>query len=264
MTAYEESLAEDLRFAKTLRSRTRRARNGHWFALVVFGVLVLGSMPFYLAPTLSPRSRGCRAVGGSGFVCSFGSHPAPLGGGLGSPMYPWAPLSRWATVYWTAAIVSGTLLVLLYYRRRSASMGVRIRVWPFAVVGVGLVAVAVGFRGQAIDPRIADFWIRGLQALIVVAVGLLVLAAIERSRTLGLFAVGFFGLALLSCLYDDVNLMQRIGLGSWFRGGAELLPNLVVPGVYLLLGGIGYFVSQRFGWRLRIGLVRVSEDHPTI
>jgi hypothetical protein len=76
-------------------------------------------------------------------------------------------------------------------------------------------------------------------------VGLCVLAALERSVPFGVFAVGFLGLALLSCLYDEVNIFQRLGMAGLFQGGANALPNLLIPGLYLLVGGFGFWVASR-------------------
>ena len=253
---------EDLQFAEELRTRTREARNGHWFALLVLGVVVLGSMPFYLSPVPSAQTPGCRSFGPNGFVCSSASTTSsPLGGGLG-PMSSWSGLATWTTVYWTASIVCGVLLVLLHYRRRSESIGIRFSLWPFAVAGIGLVALALGLRGRVTVPEIPDFWIRGTQALIVIALGIAVLALVERSRSLGLFAGGFFALALLSCLYDDDNLLQRFGLDAPFRGSAHELPNLLLPGLYLLLGGLAFWIAQRFGVRLKLTLSRSGTSLP--
>ena len=39
---------------KALQSRTRRARRGLWFPLVLFGLVILASTPLYVYPTLPP------------------------------------------------------------------------------------------------------------------------------------------------------------------------------------------------------------------
>ena len=87
-------------------------------------------------------------------------------------------------------------------------------------------------------PRSLTFGSRGTTALLVVAVGIAALAVLERSLPFAAFALGFIGLALLSCLYDDVNLLQRVGMGGLFEGSANPLPNLLLPGLYLLVGGL--------------------------
>jgi hypothetical protein len=240
-----DSVTQSLQFAGELRGRTRLARNIHWFALVVFGAVVLGAMPFYLSFVGSADTPGCKAAGSNGFVCATrAGSGVPLGGGLGT-RFAWTSLNRWETVYWAVSIVLGYAAVVVYYRRRSRSVGVQGRMWPFVVTGVGLLLLGIFSGGSVAAPRIPDFWMRGTQALVIIAIGIAVLALVERDRPLGIFAAGFFGLALLSCLYNDVNVLARIGLAAPFYGSGNQLPNLLVPGLYLLLGGIGFWISRR-------------------
>ncbi|HZU74093.1 MAG TPA: hypothetical protein VE990_15110 [Acidimicrobiales bacterium] len=84
--------------------------------------------------------------------------------------------------------------------------------------------------------RVPDLMVRGLIGLLVIAVGLALLAALERSIPLAVFVSGFTGLALLACLYDISNVIS-------FGGalGAQALPNVVLPGAALLIGGIGFW-----------------------
>ncbi|HLN05450.1 MAG TPA: hypothetical protein VK217_04180 [Acidimicrobiales bacterium] len=245
MTELKDSATGDLQYASDLRVRTRLARNGDWFALLVFGLVVLGSMPFYISPILSASSPGCTATGPGVTCISSASTTVPLGGGLGSP-FVWSSLNRWVTVYWTISMVLALAAVVLYYWRRSRSVGVKGRLWPFVVVGLGLLLLAIFSGGWVAIPQIPDFWMRGTQALLIIAMAIIALALLERDRSLGLFAVGFFGLALLSCLYDDVNILQRIGLGAPFADSGNQLPNLLLPGLYLLLGGVGFRVGRRW------------------
>ena len=41
---------------KALQKRTRRARRGLWFPLVVFGLVILASTPLYLDTTIAPTT----------------------------------------------------------------------------------------------------------------------------------------------------------------------------------------------------------------
>jgi ABC-type dipeptide/oligopeptide/nickel transport system permease component len=86
-----------------------------------------------------------------------------------------------------------------------------------------------------------DFWMRGMQALVVIALVLAVLAAIERRWTFTLFVVGFFGLSLLSSLYNVSNLFSRFGIGGNWNGNDQGLPNLILPGSYLIIGGAAFW-----------------------
>jgi len=99
------------------------------------------------------------------------------------------------------------------------------------IYGVGLLGVVVGVdRHGAYAPPFPDFWIRGTTALLVVAVGIAALAVLERSLPFAAFALGFIGLALLSCLYDDVNLLQRVGRGACSRAAPTRSLTCCFPG----------------------------------
>ena len=139
-----------------------------------------------------------------------------FGSGLGSPTSP--PIdhvSPWATTYWVVSIFVGIATVVRLYSRSGgafvgscrAYLALRHR-WRWRVV------LAVASRGWITFKIPADFWIRGMQPLLVIAIGLLALAVTERSRAFLLYVAGFLGLALLSCLYDVSNLFMRLGIGS--------------------------------------------------
>ncbi len=129
-----------------VRTRTRLYRNGHWFASLVFGVMILGAVPF-----------------------SVESKPPAPG-----------------------------------------------RLWPAVVVG------------------------------------LLVLSGLERRLPFVVFAAGFFGLAVVSCLSTVVNVFFGLGIGAPLIGNGAL-PNLVVPGAYLVVGGMSFFAfrGRRLPFRSR-------------
>jgi len=229
-----------LHAVEELRLRTRLARNVHWFVLVVFGLLTLGAMPFYLQSVQSASSQGCRPSGPDGFVCRTVSAHIPLGGAFNPQFSPYG-LSRWATLYWVIAITVGFALVLAYYRRRSMSLGVQGRIWPAVLVGGGLFFLTVYGNRQGARLPVPDAWIRGTGVVVVIAIGLGVLALLERNVHLALFTVAFFGLALLSTLYNDANLFQRVGMGWLFNGSGAELPNLLLPGLFMLIGGLVFW-----------------------
>jgi hypothetical protein len=237
--------AESLRSLDALRLRTRLARSGHWFVLLVFGLIVLGAMPFYVQTFATAATPGCQAVKGGGVACLYRSSSNPLGGAF-NPLFSDFTLGRWATVYWAVALVMGFAVVVAFYRHRARAVGVAGRIWPMVVVGLGLLLLVLLVDSpQGSFPPFPDLWIRGTGALLIVASGIAVLAAIERSWGFAIFAAGFVGLALLSCLYDEVNIFGRLGLGVPFNGGGSALPNLLVPGIYLILGGVGFWIAGR-------------------
>jgi hypothetical protein len=70
-----------------------------------------------------------------------------------------------------------------------------------------------------------------------------VLAVADRSKALAGIALAFLGLALLANLYDLVNLLSRLGWSV--PDEYSLWPNLVVPGVFLLVSGLALRRTQR-------------------
>jgi hypothetical protein len=225
-------------------------RNGHWFACVVFGVITLGALPFYAQSTPVRSHTHCSSLGHGVWACSgVSTAGSPLLGRAFEAPPPFSSLGRWATVYWVIAVVLGFAVVVAYYQLRARKVGVQGRLWPAVLAGV----VALGLvtwvnAGSGADP--ADFWGRGTTVLVVIALGLLAFSALERSRPFVVYALGFLGLALLSCLYDVENLFLRLGIGGPFRGGDNALANLVLPGAYLVIGGLCFLICR--GWRLHV------------
>jgi hypothetical protein len=167
---------------------------------------------------------------------------APLGGVL-NPHNDFSGLSQWTTVYWAIAVIVGFAAVVAYYRHRAKVVGVQSRVWPAVVMGTGLLALVLLVNGGKPVRLLPDFWIRGTGALVIVALGIAMLAVLERSRPFAVFATGFMALALISCLYNDVNILQHLGLAGAFQGADDQVPNVLLPGLYLVLGGAGFWLS---------------------
>ena len=237
--------SDNLAYVRQLRRRTRVARDGSWFALLVFGFVVLGATLFYRSPSLSASSPGCHPSS-NGFYCDTTTNARGIfGSGLGSLFASVENVSPWATTYWVISIFVGICLVVAFYWFRSRSLGVTGRIWPFASIAMVALALAVASRGSVTIHLPADFWLRGTQALFVIAFGLVVLAAIERRWSFSIFVAGFVGLALLGALYNVSNLFQRLGVGGAWNGNDQGLPNLILPGIYLLLGGVVFWASGR-------------------
>jgi hypothetical protein len=245
--------AELLSVARGATLRTRRARRGFWFPLVLFGLIVLGATPFYRS-TL-PSGSTCTASGSNsgsdyGYFC-FGRLPSHASLLSGPP-----DLDRTgATVYWLTAILLGYAATLAFYRWRGARVGVAGRILPYVLTGMVLLGLAV-LTSPVIWWRLSltqrvglppDLTIRGLLPLVVLALGLLVLAYSERSVPLGVFAACFLAVTLVSNLYDVENQTPRLG---WTPSGTwSTLPNLWLSGFVLLLGGLGFglqaFIARR-------------------
>lgn len=219
-----QRLLEDL---EGLRRTTRRRRQAYWFPLVLFGLLLCGAAPLFVRMDVP-----CE---GSCYVPASG--PSWLRG-LGDGVLG---------VYWLAALVLGTALTALWYASFGAGSGLRTRVrgpvvtWLLGTVlllGVATVATAATWLGALLWPAV----VRQDAALLVVAAGLLVLARLERSRSLLAVALAVAGLAVLDAYYNPENLLFRLlhvlGVADAsmpFRSAAAL--DVLVPGVLLLAAG---------------------------
>jgi hypothetical protein len=230
------------------------AREGSWFVLLVCGLIVMFAIIFYRYPGLSATSPGCHAQT-YGFTCSGSVVPRGIfGAGLGSPIpLNSANVSPWATTYWVISIFVGILVTVAFYWPRSRALGAPSRTWPLVALGTGAAVLFVAGRGWLTSEAPANLLVRGMQALLVIALGLIVLAIIERSWSFALFVAGFLGLALLSCLYDVSNLFERLDLGRSWSGNNEAVPNLIVPGLYLVAGGLALLVLRRDARRRELG-----------
>lgn len=74
--------------------------------------------------------------------------------------------------------------------------------------------------------------------LVAIGLALFVLARMERSWAVLAFAVGYLVVALLAN-------GGGIGRGSGLPATWGFLPNLLIAGVVLLLGGVGFALAER-------------------
>jgi hypothetical protein len=243
----EESVGNS-EYETELRRRTRLTRGGSWFALLVSGVTILAAMLFYHYTGPGPTSPGCIAAGAVTCQRELVSNGL-FGTGLGSPVPGnFGSSSPWATAYWVISIFIGICAVVSFYWMRSRKIGTAGRIWPIVTIGLGALVLGVASRDwEALAP--SQLTIRGMQALLVIALGLIALAIVDRSWSFSIFVAGFFGLAVTSCLYNVVNLFQRFGIGPDWAANDQTLPNLILPGIYLLIGGAAFWIVRH--WRFR-------------
>lgn len=224
-----------------LQSRTRRARRGLWFPLVLFGLVILASTPLYvdaatgtppIAAFLTPDvpSSSTTGTGGGGY-----------GGLLGyftGGMFTFSPLK--VTVFWLVAGPLGYVVTAGFYWLKARRRGVATSSRAYVLTGLGLFALLVATSTPVIPvPVPGDLTIRGFTPLLAVALGLFVLARVERSWALLAFAVPFLALTVAANLYDMVNVAYRLGLVVDDRGGV----NVIVVGSVLLLAGAIFGVA---------------------
>ena len=225
---------DDLR---RLRVAARRDRQQWPFALVVLGLVVVLAAPFYVG------GRWIFSVNG---VLQVSSALGPLSD-IGPPL---TRLGQWAGLYWVVALVAAGLLIAVHDRRAAARRGIAGPVWPAVTAGLVLLVVLL-----ALTPRILEhlpsasraplstyalgasetLYLRGLTPLLVIALALVVLAWTERSVTLAVVAAVQLALALVANLYDLSNLAYYLDLPA--VGPDAMLPNLLLPGVVLIVTG---------------------------
>lgn len=230
---WRREASESLFASHVLLEHTRRARRGGWFPILLFGIVTLAALPLYQIQT---------TCGQGGFVCVGTPHVGALN--AFSSAYSLQSQGRWISVYWVLAVLSVYGLTVLYHRRRGFITGLRGRTWPTVGTGAILLAAILMAAGWMSGWPVT-IGNNGTEPLAIVAISLFVLARTERSVPLAMFAIGFFVLVCISLFYNVVNVFERVGLAAPFRGSAALLPNLIVPGIYLVLGGLLFWNSTR-------------------
>jgi hypothetical protein len=226
---------------RAIRRRARLARHAYWFPLVLFGLLVAASVPFYVQRLqIGPGWHG-------GSVPSF--LRSGYLGGFGLLMYSDLPY------YWLGAMVLGIAATVVWYRWRGNRVGLRTPARGYLITGVILVALALLIPVIAqrfpqagpvfVRPLImpGDLVLRGTFPLVLIGLGLCVLAWAERSVGLAVIAACYLALSLVASLYDIENVFYRLGWN--LSPQASRLPNVVLPALVLLLSGAGAWVVQR-------------------
>jgi hypothetical protein len=217
---------------RQLAHRVRRAQRATWFPLVLLGLVVVASAPFYrlgrYAVTCDP------ALGARGGV-------QIIDRGACIQVVGWP-----AGVYWIIAFVLAYAAIAAFYVHRARSRGVGARVLPYVGSGIaaGLVfgiasawSQQLGVLGYFPTGPVAV----GLVPLISIGLALFVLARVERNWTLLVFATGYLVVALLA------HGIGKRGLGLDLGPMWGFLPGLVVAGGVLLIGGAGFALAERRG-----------------
>jgi hypothetical protein len=221
-----ETSASWLSEVTRLRDGARSARHAYWLPLVLFGLVIGASAPFYLGPT--PSRRGTVAF--SGAILPW------FGGQIGGQSV--------VLIYWLLAIGAGLYVTTLWYRRHGRRVGLMTPARGFVIAGVIVgVLVLVLPAAQALP---GDLVVRGTLPFLIIAAALWVLSRAERSPALAVVAAIFTASALLASLYNIENLLFRLG---WSPTGAQwsltTLPNILLPALVLLVSGAGAYLVQR-------------------
>jgi hypothetical protein len=158
-------------------------------------------------------------------------------------------LGNWLTLFWVTSLLLGYVATIWFYRHRASTVGLKIRIWPAVVVGLGLLVLALLMQThwRSIEPPFlasGDFWMRGTATLVILSIGIVTLAVLERSFVYIIYSQGFVALTLLASLYNVSNLVQWEGLGRFITGSTQAIPNVILPALYLLIGGFFFWAIQ--------------------
>jgi len=216
-----------------LRRQARARSRGAWLPLVVFALLTLASTLLYRQPFYILSAGGGYSV------------ERPNYAGL-----PWSERSAALSIaFWLVLAPLCYLGCARWYQRRAERRGVSLRWQTWVWAGLGLFGVlVVVLVGQRLG------WLRlpyygppsggmstfpsALSPLLAIALGLLVLARVERSRSVALTAILYGGLATMMNLYGLGEIPPWIlpPLGGSNDAFVAAGPNLILLASILLLG----------------------------
>ena len=214
-----------------LTRRVRQAQRGTWFPLALLGLVVVAAAPFY---RLGRHTVTCDpALGARGGV-------EIINRGVCVQVVGWP-----SGVYWILALVLAYAAIAAFYVFRARSRGVGSRVLPYVGSGIviGLVFGVASAWAQQLELDSyspAGPVAIGMVPLVAIGLALFVLARIERSWAVLAFAVGYLVIALL---VNSGGFGRGSGSGLPMTWG--FLPNLLIAGGVLLLGGVGFAVAER-------------------
>jgi hypothetical protein len=217
-----------------LRRQARARSRGAWLPLVVFALLTLAStllyrQPFYRLP----------AGGGGGYDFELPSYA-----GL-----PWSQRSAALSIaFWLVLAPLCYLGCALWYHWRAQRRGVSLRwqTWVWAGLGLFGVLMLMLVGQRLVEPRLSSGLFEGrmqyldaaLSPLLAIALGLLVLARVERSRGVAVTAILYGGLATVMNLYGLGQIPPWIlpPLGGSNDALVAAGPNLLLLATILLVG----------------------------
>lgn len=212
-----------------LRSTVREQRHAFWLPLLIFGLLVCAAAPLYAV--VGPINSICVES------CSTGI--------LGDTRLPWLYAMGGGVLglYWVFALAAGAVSTAVWFRWYGLMAGVRSRAADSVLVwllGVALlltlptIALGVGYQLRSMTER-------HLAAPLILGVGLLALAWMERSRLL-LTVVSLYTAWMLWAVFlgGAQSLMREASAWGvnvplrWPTSGSAF--DLAVAGVILLVG----------------------------
>jgi hypothetical protein len=224
---------------RLIRARTSAAAHAYWLPLLLFGLVICGSLPFY--ERLRPSLHAAAPV------------PLPSYCQPGQPCRGTASIGHLAVIsalgwYWQVAIPVAAILTVLWYRWRADRIGLRTPARGFLITGLvlGELVLLVSLLAATRAHPPSGFFLntRHLAALLVIAAVLWVLAWAERSRTL----------AVIVAVFLAVGLPVDYAIGGGIAGGTTGAVSLslgtmrllgFIPALILLVAGGGAWLVQR-------------------
>ena len=236
-----ESAQRPLGDLHSLRVQARARRHAFWLPLLMFGALICASAPMYVESLPSGGPSG--GFISPAYAISFGTpHFAALGGLFPTPGNVDPDVRG---LYWLLALLLGALVTALWYSWHAAVTGVATGVRGTVAIWVAgaLVLTAVSIASFELVFRAWPATNRGTSGLLVVAVGLVALAWVERSWLLAAICVVYTFAACIGVFYNPENqlfpILTDLGVSD------QSLPyndagtiNVLLPGVVLILGGL--------------------------
>ncbi len=220
-----------------LTRKVRAAQRGTWFPLLVFGVVTLGGI---LANRLTFSIRTV--------PCLAGDTPPDTGASC-------VLTKQGAPFYWAVGCLLAYAVIAFFYIRRSRDRGVGTPVRPYVLFGIGIAVLfgatefwgsahvmtpsaTIDFWGLRLDPNAGStvLFERFTGPAAFVGVPLLVLSWVERSRALLLFSLAYLALELGPITTGWAGVPATSPWSS--------LPRLAVPAAFLLLGALGFALTQ--------------------
>ena len=229
-----DTARQALSTTRQLARRVRHAQRGTWFPLVLLGLVVVASAPFYRLGRYVVTCDPALGARGGVEIIYMGTCVQVVGWPVG--------------VYWILAFVLAYAAIAAFYVYRARSRGVGARVLPYVGSGIaaGLVFGITSAWTQQLN--LGGYFpvgpvAVGMVPLISIGLALFVLARVERNWPLLAFATGYLVVALLACGIGTRELGLNVGsnLGPMW----SFLPGLVVAGGVLLLGGMGFALAER-------------------
>src|SRR3569833_1519346 len=215
-----------------LTRRARQAQRGTWSPPALLGLVVVAAAPFY---RLGRHTVTCDpALGARGGV-------EIIDRGVCVQVVGWP-----SGVYWILALVLAYAAIAAFYVFRARSRGVGSRVLPYVGAGSAVGLVFGGASAWTQELKLESYSPAGpvavgLVPLVAISLALFVLARMERSWAVLAFAAG------------RQERGRQIAGGGIRRGlGWDLpatwgfLPNLLLAGGVLLLGGAGFALAERY------------------